>query len=132
MDVIKFSDSDLVLYRPVGSHSYAAGVCGVESVTPTEIPLPRESRPASITNLCGAFRAPFYKDGREALLVQTSSFGGYNVIHHLDGLLQVCSYLTCCQPRPPTCPYCLPPAPGRLLSSASHCTRRAPRGRRGS
>lgn len=89
MDVITFSSSGLILYRPKGRHGYVEGVGGVLSVTGVEIPPPRSPRPASVTNLCGAFKAPFYKQGREQLLVQNSTFGGHNVIHHIEGLLQV-------------------------------------------
>ena len=95
MDVIGFEQGDVVLYRPVGQHLYVPGVEGVVSVTPTNMELPREGRRATVTNLCGAFLCPFYKQGREQLLVDNANFGGHKVIHHIDGLLQVRQESSC-------------------------------------
>ena len=91
MDVIILASEPVaeVLYRPTGAHSFVAGVGGVVSITSTEMATPRSARPLSTDNVCGGFRCPFYKQGREGLLIRNDTFGGYQAMHHLDGMMQV-------------------------------------------
>ena len=89
MDVIVFSTDGAVVYRQSGEHSFVAGMGGVTSVTKINMAAPKTHCSPFVTNICGAFRCPFYRQGREGILFNNPGFGGHQVMHHIDGLLQV-------------------------------------------
>lgn len=89
-DVIMFAENGEVLYRRHGTHPFVIGTDGVASVTPSKMTLPPPFKRVFLTNTCGDFLCPFYKQGREGLIIKNESFGNHSLIYHMDGVLQAC------------------------------------------
>jgi hypothetical protein len=104
MDVITFDTEGTVVYRDHADHSFKVGVGGVKSIATTLLSPPRTGSAPFVTNICGSFKCPFYKQGREGILFRNNGFGGHHVMHHIDGLLQVTYINIRSQSSRPPCP----------------------------